>query len=127
MKKKYERVKIGVSTVCTAIGIILVLAKMYSYIGIILLSFGGAILTFTLEARRKEVVSDELTEWVAGKSASLSFLVTWATIILLLALDIYNPNLLETYIVLGIVMLAMVMARFGGEYYYGKMRKEIGT
>ncbi len=67
-----------------------------------------------------------MTEWIAGKSAILSFNATWATIVLLLAVDIYNPEILETYVSLGIVMFALVGARFAGEYYYGKIRKDVG-
>lgn len=123
---KYNTVKIVCSSVATAIGLILVLAKTYSYIGLILLSFGSLILTFSLEARKKKITSDELTEWISGKSAHLSYMATWSVIVLLLAIDIYNPNLLETYIVLGIVMGALVGARFAGEYYYEKIKRKIG-
>ncbi len=123
---KYNTIKIIASSIATAIGTILVLLKIYSHIGLILLSFGIVILSQSIEARKKEIISDELTEWISGKSAILSFLVTWSTIVLLLAVDIYKPNFLETYIALGIVMLAMVGARFAGIYYYEKISKNIG-
>ncbi len=123
---KYDSIKIIGSATATAIGLILVLTKTYSYIGIILLSFGSVILIYSLETRKKGIISDELTEWIAGKSAILSFNATWATIVLLLAVDIYNPEILETYISLGIVMFVLVGARFAGEYYYGKIRKDVG-
>ncbi len=123
---KYDDIKIIGSAIATAIGLILTIAKMYSYIGIILLSFGGVILVYSLETRKKGIISDELTEWIAGKSAILSFNAAWATIVLLLAVDIYNPEILETYVSLGIVMFALVGARFVGEYYYEKISKNIG-
>ena len=124
--RKYNSIKIVVSSVATAVGLIMVLAKTYSYIGLVLLSFGSVILTFSLEARKKKIISDELTDWVSGKAAHLSYMATWSVIVLLLAIDIYNPNLLETYIVLGIVMGALVGSRFAGEYYYEKIKRKIG-
>ncbi len=128
MKKseKYNAVKIACSSVATAVGIILVLAKIYAYIGLILLAFGSVILIFSFEARKKKITSDELTGWISGKSAHLSYMATWSAIVLLLAIDLYNPNLLETYIVLGIVMGAMVGARFAGEYYYERIKRDKG-
>jgi len=128
MKKsgKYNTAKIVGSAVATAIGIVLVGSKVYGYIGTILLSFGGVILALSLEARSKKISSDELTEWIYGKSAVLSFWATWSTIILLLAVDIYKPNFLETYIALGIVMLATVGALLAGMYYYGRIKKNTG-
>lgn len=128
MKKseKYNAVKIACSSVATAVGIILVLAKIYAYIGLILLAFGSVILIFALEARKKKITSDELTEWISGKSAHLSYMATWSAIVLLLAIDLYNPNLLETYIVLGILMGVMVGARFAGEYYYERIKRDKG-
>ncbi len=123
---KYNTPKMIGSAVATIIGIVLVGSKTYAYAGIILLSFGSVILALSLQARDKKITSDELTEWISGKSAILSFWVTWSTIVLLLAIDIYKPNFLETYIALGIVMLATVGALFFGMYYYGKIKKNIG-
>lgn len=123
---RYNKAKIIGSAIASAIGLILVLAKTYDYIGMILLSFGSIMLAFSLEARRKGIISDELTEWISGKAAVLAFWATWSTIVLLLAIDIYKPNFLETYIALGIVMLATVGALFFGMYYYGKIKKDIG-
>ncbi len=123
---KYNKAKIIGSAIATIIGIVLVGEKTYSYVGIILLSFGSAILALSLQAREKEITSDELTEWISGKSAIMAFWATWSTIVLLLATDIYKPNFLETYIALGIVMLAMVGALFAGMYYYGRIKKNIG-
>lgn len=76
---KHNTENIIVSSIATAIGLILVLTKIYSYIGIILLSFGSLIL--------------------------LHF---------------------ETYIALGIVLLVTAGARVAGEYYYGKISKNVG-
>ncbi|MCX9012772.1 MAG: hypothetical protein OIN66_16850 [Candidatus Methanoperedens sp.] len=123
---KYDNIKIIGSAIATAIGLILLLAKAYLYIAMILISFGSIILVFSLEARRKGIISDELTEWISGKSANLSFTVTWSTIVLLLAIDLYKPGFLETYIALGIVMSAMVGARLAGVYYYEKISKNTG-
>lgn len=124
---KYNMAKMIGSAIATTIGIVLVGIKTYDYIGIILLSFGSVILAFSLQAREKEITSDELTEWISGKSAMLAFWATWSTIVLLLAIDIYKPNFLETYIALGIVMLATVGALFFGMYYYGKIDKHLGS
>lgn len=124
--RRYDNIKIIGSAIATAVGLILVIAKTYGYIGIILLSFGSVILIYSLETRKKGIISDELTEWIAGKSAILSFNAAWAAIVLLLAVDIYNPEILETYVSLGIVMFVLVGARFAGEYYYGKIRKDVG-
>lgn len=124
--RKYNSIKIIVSSVATAIGLILVLAKIYSHVGLILLAFGSVILTFSLEARKKKIISDELTEWISGKSAHLSYMATWSAIVVLLAIDIYKPDFLETYILLGIVMGVMVGARLVGEYYYEKIKKDKG-
>jgi hypothetical protein len=128
MKKagKYNMVKMIGSAIATTIGILLVGSKTYDYLGMILLSFGSVMLVLSLKAREKEISSDELTEWISGKSAVLAFWATWSTIVLLLAVDIYRPNILETYIALGIVMLATVGALFFGLYYYGKIKKDIG-
>ncbi len=123
---KYNTVKMIGSAIITIAGIVLVGLKTYSFLGIILLSFGSVILALSLQARKKEITSDELTEWIDGKSAVLAFWATWSTIVLLLAIDLYRPNSLETYIALGIVMLATVSALFFGMYYYGKVRKDIG-
>lgn len=123
---KYRTLKMAGSAIATVAGIILVGSKTYAHIGIILLSFGSVILALSLEERKKEITSDELTEWISGKSAVLSFWATWSTIVLLLAIDIYRPNLIETYIALEIVMLATASALFAGMYYYGKIRKDIG-
>lgn len=87
-----------ISSIATAIGLILVLMKTYSYIGIILLSFGSLILLYYLGARKREITSDEF----------------------------YRPNFFETYIALGIVLLATTGARVAGEYNYGKVNKKIG-
>ncbi len=125
-KGKYTTLKTAGSAIATVAGIILVGSKTYSHIGIILLSFGSVILALSLENKKTEITSDELTEWISGKSAVLSFWATWSTIVLLLAVDIYKPNLIETYIALGIVMLATVGALFAGMYYYGKIRKDVG-
>ena len=123
---KYNTAKIIGSAIATAIGIVLVGEKTYGHIGMILLSFGSVILGLSLQAREKEVTSDELTDWISGKSAVLAFWATYSTIVLLLAIDIYNPDVLETYIALGIVMLATVGALFAGMYYYGRIKKNIG-
>lgn len=123
---KHNTENIIVSSIATAIGLILVLTKTYSYIGIILLSFGSLILLYYLGARKKEITSDELTEWISGKAANISFWATYSTIVLLLAIDIYRPNFFETYIALGIVLLVTTGARVAGEYYYGKVSKKIG-
>ncbi|NJD76394.1 MAG: DUF2178 domain-containing protein [Candidatus Methanoperedens sp.] len=123
---KYNKAKLIGSAIATAVGILLVGLKTYSYIGIILLSVGGAILALSLQARKKEIVSDELTEWVEGKSAVLAFWATWSTIVLLLAIDLYRPDFIETYMALGIVMVAAVGAMFFGVYYYGKIKRNIG-
>lgn len=128
MKKpgKYNKVKMIGSAIATAVGIVMAADKTYGYVGIILLSFGSIILALSLQAREKEITSDELTEWISGKSAVLAFWATWSTIVLLLAIDMYSPHFLETYIALGIVMLATVGALFFGMYYYGKIKKDIG-
>ena len=123
---KYTTLKMTGSAIATVAGIILVGSKTYSHIGIILLSFGSVILALSLEKRKKEITSDELTEWISGKSAVMSFWATWSTIVLLLAVDLYKPDLIETYIALGIVMLAAVGALYAGMYYYGKIRKDAG-
>ncbi len=123
---KYNKAKIIGSAIATIIGVVLVGDKKYTHIGIILLSFGCVILALSLQARKKEITSDELTEWISGKSAVLAFWATWSTIVLLLAIDIYKPDFLETYIALGIVMLAAVGALFAGMYYYGRIKKNIG-
>ncbi len=123
---KYNTAKLIGSAIATAIGIILVGSKTYSYIGMILLSFGGVILALSLHARKKEITSDELTEWIDGKSAVLAFWATWSTTVLLLAVDLYRPNFIETWIALGIVMMTTASALFFGMYYYGKVRKDIG-
>jgi hypothetical protein len=123
---KHNTAKMIGSAIATTIGLVLVGIKTYDYIGIILLSFGGVILGLSLQAREKEITSDELTEWISGKSAVLAFWATWSTIVLLLAIDIYKPDYLPTYIALGIVMLATVGALFFGMYYYGKIKKDIG-
>jgi hypothetical protein len=124
--RKFNTERIIISSIATAIGLILVLTKTYSYIGIILLSFGGLILQYSLGERKKEITSDELTKWISGKSANISFWATYSTIVLLLAIDIYKPNFFETYIALGIVLLVTAGARVAGEYYYGKISKKIG-
>jgi|GEM_PF-6750522 len=93
---KYNTAKIIASSVVAVVGIILVVANTYSYIGIILLSFGGVMLQLSLEARKKEITCDELTEWISGKSVNLAYMMTWSIIVLLLAVDIYNPDLLDT-------------------------------
>ncbi len=123
---KYNTAKLIGSAIATAIGIVLVGFKIYSYIGVILLSFGSVILALSLQVRKKEITSDELSEWIDGKSAVMAFWATWSTIVLLLAVDLYRPNFIETYIALGIVMMANVCALFFGMYYYGKVRKDIG-
>ncbi len=92
----------------------------------ILLSFGSVILALSLQVRKKEITSDELTEWIDSKSAVLTFWATWSTIVLLLAFDLYMPNLLETWIALGIIMMAATGALIFGLYYYGKVRKDVG-
>ncbi len=124
--EKYTTAKMIGSAIATVVGIVLVGDKTYGYIGIILLSFGAVILALSLQERGKEITSDELTEWISGKSAVLAFWATWSTIVLLLAIDIYKPDFLPTYIALGIVMLATVGALFFGMYYYGKIKKDIG-
>lgn len=128
MKKlgKYNTARMIGSAIATAVGIVLTGEKTYGHIGLILLSFGSVILALSLQERKKEINEDELTERVSGKSAVLAFWVTWSTIVLLLAIDIYKPDFLETYIALGIVMLAMVGALFAGLYYYGRIKKDIG-
>ncbi len=105
---KHNTENIIVSSIATAIGLILVLTKTYSYIGIILLSFGSLILLYYLGARKREITSDELTEWISGKAANISFWATYSTI------------------ALGIVLLATAGARVAGEYYYGKIKRDIG-
>lgn len=123
---KHNTAKMIGSAIASIAGIALLGDKTYGYVGMILLSFGSVILALSLQAREKEITSDELTEWISGKSAVLSFWATWSTIVLLLAIDMYKPNFLETYIALGIVMLATVGALFFGMYYYGKIKKDIG-
>jgi len=123
---KYNTVKIIMSGIATAAGLILTLLKVYPHIGLILLSFGIVIFAFSLEERRKGIVSDELTEWISGKAAVLSFWVAYSTIVLLLAIDIYKPNFFETYIALGIVMISMTFTVIAGQYYYEKISKKIG-
>ncbi len=123
---KYNTVKLIGSAIATTIGIVLVGFKTYSYIGMILLSFGGVILALSLQARKKEITSDELTEWIDGKSAVLAFWATWSTTVLLLAFDLYRPSFIETWIALGIVMATTVGTLFFGMYYYGKVKKDIG-
>ncbi len=125
-KGKYTTLKIAGSAIATVAGIILVGSKTYSHIGIILLSFGSVIYALSLEKGKNEITSDELTEWISGKSAVMSFWATYSTIVLLLAIDIYRPGFFETYITLGIVMLSAVAALFAGLYYYGKIRKDVG-
>jgi uncharacterized membrane protein YecN with MAPEG domain len=78
-KGKYFNVIYIGSGLITLAGIVLVLAKVYSYIG------------------------------------------------LLFAIDIYRANVFETYIALGIVMLAAAIARAVGEYYYEKIHKNLGS
>lgn len=51
------------------------------------------------------IVSDELTEWISGKSAVLSFWIGYSAIVLLLVIDIFHPSFFETYIALGIVLI----------------------
>ena len=126
-KGKYNTAKLIVSSIATTIGAIFVILKIYSHVGMILFSFGGVILALSLEARKKEISSDELTEWISGKAAVWAFWATWSSIVLLLAADIYKPNFLETYIALGIVMIATVGALFAGMYYYGKINKNLGS
>ena len=128
MKKsgKYTTAKMIGSAIATIIGVVLLGDKTYGYFGMILLSFGGVILALSLEAGKKEITSDELTEWISGRAATWAFWATWSTIVLLLAVDLYKPDFLETYIALGIVMIATVGALFAGMYYYGKIRKDIG-
>jgi hypothetical protein len=123
---KYNTVKIIMSGIATAAGLILILLKFYPHIGLILLSFGIVILAFSLEERRKGIVSDELIEWISGKAAVLSFWVAYSTIVLLLAIDIYKPDFIETYIALGIVMISMTFTVIAGQYYYEKISKKIG-
>jgi len=123
---KYNTVKIIMSGIATAVGLILILLKFYPHIGLILLSFGIVILAFSLEERRKGIVSDELTEWISGKAAVLSFWVAYSTIVLLLAIDIYETDFFETYIALGIVMISMTFTVIAGQYYYEKISKKIG-
>ena len=126
-KGKYFNVIYIGSGLITAAGVLLVLAKIYGYIGLILLFFGGLIFLQALGARRKEIIKDEMTEWISGKAANLSFMVTLSTITILLAIDLYRPNFFETYIALGIVMLATAIARAVGEYYYEKIQKKLGS
>ncbi len=123
---RYNTAKIIGSTIASIAGIALLGDKTYGYIGMILLSFGSVILALSIQAREKGITSDELTEWISGKSAVLAFWTTWSTIIILLAIDMYKPGFFETYIALGIVMLATVGALFFGMYYYGKLKKDIG-
>lgn len=124
-REKHNTIKLVISGIVTAAGVALVGAKMYSHIGLILMSFGSVMLGLALEARKKEVTSDELTEWVSGKAAVASFWATWSSIVLLLAVDLYKPNFIETYIALGIVMMAACGALFLGMHYYGKVNKRI--
>lgn len=123
--KYFNAIYIG-SGLITAAGVLLVLAKIYSYIGLILLFFGGLIFLQAIGARIKEIIKDEMTEWISGKAANLSFMVTLSTITVLLAIDIYRANFFETYIALGIVMLAAAIGRGAGEYYYEKIHKNLG-
>lgn len=123
---KHNTAKLVISGIATAAGVALVGAKMYSHIGLILLSFGSVMFGLALEARKKEITSDELTEWVSGKAAVASFWAMWSSIVLLLAIDLYKPNFIETYIALGIVMMSACGALFAGMYYYGKVNKRIG-
>lgn len=124
---KYNTVKIIMSGIATAAGLILTLLKFYPHIGLILLSFGIVILAISLEERRKGIVSDELTGWISGKTAVLSFWVAYSTIVLLLAIDIYKPDFFETYIALGIVMISMTFTVIAGQYYYENISKKIGS
>ncbi len=126
-KGNYNTSKLIVSLIATIIGAISIILKMYSHIGMILFSFGAVILALSLEARKKEITSDELTEWISGKAAVWAFWATWSSIVLLLAFDLYRPDLLETYIALGIVMIATVSALYAGMYYYGKINKNLGS
>ncbi|TRZ89086.1 MAG: hypothetical protein D4R88_06220 [Methanosarcinales archaeon] len=126
-KGKYFNTIYISSVLITLAGIVLVLAKVYSYIGLLLLFFGGLIFLHALGARRKEIITDEMTEWISGKAANLSYMVTLSAITVLLAIDIYIANIFETYIALGIVMLAAVIARAVGEYYYEKVHKNLGS
>jgi len=125
-KGKYFNIIYFGSGLITAIGVLLVLVKLYSYIGLIFLFFGGLIFLQALGARRKDIIKDEMTEWISGKAANLSFMVTLSTITILLAIDIYRENFFETYVALGIVMLATAIARGAGEYYYEKIHKNLG-
>ncbi len=124
---KNNTAKIIVSSIATIIGAISVILKTYSPIGIILFSFGCVILALALEARKKEITSDELTEWISGKAAVWAFWATWSSIVILLAVDIYKPDFLETYVSLGIVMITTVVALYAGMYYYGKINKNLGS
>ena len=125
-KGKYFNIIYLGSGLITAIGVLLVLVKLYSYIGLIFLFFGGLIFLQAFGVRRKDIIKDEMTEWISGKAANLSFMVTLSTITILLAIDIYRENFFETYVALGIVMLATAIARGAGEYYYEKIHKNLG-
>ncbi len=126
-KGKYFNVIYICSGLITAAGGLFLLAKIYGYIGLILLFFGGLIFLQARGARRKEIIEDEMTEWISGKAANLSFMVTLSTITILLAVDLYRANFFETYIALGIVMLATAIARGAGEYYYEKIHNNLGS
>ncbi len=124
---KFNTIKIIGSAIASIAGIVLVGSKIYGYAGVILLSFGLVVLGFSLQEREKKITSDELTDWIDGKSAVLAFWATWSSIVLLLSIDMYKPGFLETYIALGIVMLATVSGLFFGMYYYGRLRNHIGS
>lgn len=82
---KHNTAKMIGSAIASIAGIALLGDKTYGYVGMILLSFGSVILALSVQAREKEITSDELTEWISGKAAVLSFWATWSTIVLLLA------------------------------------------
>ena len=106
---KYDNIKIIVFSIATTI----------------LLSFGVLILQYSLGARKKEISTDELTGWISGKAANISFWATYSTTVLLLAIDIYRPNFFETYIALGIVLLITAGARWQGNITTGELAKKL--
>ena len=90
--------------------------------GIIYIVF-AVIASFVMRRKRKDIVSDERTEKIAGKSARMTLVVLMAILAIIAWGNILGLFELETQVALAIIFFGLLISMLGFLQYYG--RKEV--
>ena len=115
------------SIIVISIGIYLRFSEISEAASVMFLALGGGLFgIFIHRIIKKEIISDELTEWAEGKAAYFTFWASIVIIAILITYIEYKQNIVDVVGVLLILAISMLLIFAISFAYFEKIKRMKG-